>query len=124
MRILRIIACLLALASAASAKEFKLYAMLLDDTPADLADGSRWQMDKGDVFPVLMYKEMQTKVVLQLAGTSFLTEASRVRILKESEVPAALANYRKNLQAYLNSNSDKWKKEAHEKKPKPDADAR
>ncbi len=121
MRFFRIIACLLALSSAASAKEFKLYAMLLDDTPADLADGSKWQMDKGDVFPVLMFKEMQTKVVLQLAGTSFWTEASRVRILKESEVPGALGSYRKNLEAYLNSNSDKWKKQAHEKKPEPES---
>ncbi len=73
-------------------------------------------MDKGDVFPILMYKEMRTKVVLQLAGTSFWADTSRIRILKDNEVAAGLVNYRKNVQAYLDSNSDKWKKQAPDKK--------
>jgi hypothetical protein len=63
-------------------------------------------MDQGDVFPVLMYKEQQTKIVLQLAGTSFLTETSRVRILSPKEVPAGLQRYRKNVETYLQTQSE------------------
>ena len=101
--------CLLTLPMAAPAKEFKLYAMLLEETPVELADGAKWLMDKGDVFPVVMYKEMQTKIVLQLAGTNFWTDTKRVRILKSDEVAAGLANYRKNVQAYLESKSKAMK---------------
>jgi hypothetical protein len=97
--------CLLALQCAAFAKEFKLYATLLEDIPVELADGAKWMMDKGDVFPVVMYKEMQRKIVLQLAGTNFWTDTKRVRILRDDEVAAGLANYRKNVNAYLESKS-------------------
>jgi hypothetical protein len=72
-------------------------------------------MDQGDVFPVLMYKEQQTKIVLQLAGTSFLTETSRVRILSPKEVPAGLQRYRKNVETYLQTQSESWKKEVNAK---------
>ncbi len=122
--VLRILASLLLIASAASAKEFKLYAVLLEDMPAELADGSKWQMDKGDVFPVLMYKEMQTKIVLQLAGTNFWTDTKRVRILKDSEVAAAIDRYRKNVEAYLKTDSEKQKKQLRAARPKSESDAR
>lgn len=115
MRFLCTLACLLVLAGPSFAKKpFKLYAMLLEETPVELEDGARWVMDKGDVFPVLMYKEMQTKVVLQLAGTRFWTETKRIRILRDNEVAAGLVNYRKNVETYIRSTSDKWKKQAQE----------
>ena len=101
----------LAVIAAASGKEFKLYAILLENTPVELADGAKWMMDKGDVFPVVMYKEMQTKIVLQLAGTTFRTDTKRVRILADQEVAAGLVNYRKNVQAYLESKAKRMKSE-------------
>ena len=103
--------CLTVLALTAGARDYKLYAILLEETPVELVDGGKWVMDKGDVFPVLMFKEMQTKLVLQLAGTSFWVDAKRTRILKNDEIAAGLANYRKTVQAYLDSKSKQLKSE-------------
>ena len=105
------------LALPASAREYKLYAALIDDMPVELSDGAKWMMDKGDVFPVLMFKESQTKVVLQLAGANFLTDTSRVRILENREVPAGLLVYRKNVEVYLKTKVDKWRAASEPKKP-------
>ena len=102
---------LLSAVPAAIGKEFKLYAILLENAPVELADGAKWMMDKGDVFPVMMYKEMQTKIVLQLASTSFRIETRRVRILADHEVAEGLVNYRKNVQAYLDSKAKRLKSE-------------
>ncbi len=107
------IVCLACLALPANAREYKLYAVLLGDTPVELSDGARWMMDKGDVFPVLMFKDSQTRVVLQLAGATFMLEAKRVRILKDEEVAPGLAIYRRNVELYLKSKADKWRA-AHE----------
>ena len=96
-------------AAAVHAKEFKLYAILLEETPVELEDGARWLMDKGDVFPVVMYKDMRKNIVLQLAGTQFRTETKRVRILESEEVAQGLDNYRKNVQAYLDSKAKRLK---------------
>jgi hypothetical protein len=98
---------LLALAPAASAREFKLYAILLEDTKVELSDGAVWVMDKGDVFPVEAYKNLQKNIVLRLAGATFVTETSGTRILKPEEVAAGLEIYRKNVRAYLDSTSKK-----------------
>ena len=62
--------CLLAIALLASLpaadaqakKRYILYATLLDDTPVELSDGANWMMDKGDSFPLLMFKDQQTAV--------------------------------------------------------------
>lgn len=117
MRIFLALLCSLVLATVASAREYKLYAAMLEDTPVDLADGAKWVMDKGDTFPVLMFKEMQTKVILQLAGTQFMVETARVRILEDKkEIAAGLETYRRNVEAYLKQRSDKWEKEAKPKK--------
>ena len=63
---------MLALSSALPAqgagKKLLLFAMLTLDTKVELEDGAKWMMDKGDAFPVVMYKEAGTKLVLQLAG--------------------------------------------------------
>ena len=105
------------LALPTTAREYKLYAALIDDMPVELSDGAKWMMDKGDVFPVLMFKESQTKVVLQLAGANFLTDTSRVRILENREVPAGLLVYRKNVEVYLKTKVDKWRAAFEPKKP-------
>lgn len=93
-------------------KRFVLYAQFLEDTPVELSDGAKWMMDKGDCFPVYMFKEKQTKVVLQLASATFWTDASRVRILKPSEESMALEHYRKNLDNYLKARAKKWRDNA------------
>ena len=107
MRSVFVVLALLALGAVASAKEFKLYAMFLADTRVELSDGSIWMMDKGDVFPVQAYKNMQKNIVLQLAGASFITDTVKVRVLKQDEVEAGLETYRKNVRAYLESKSGK-----------------
>lgn len=98
---------LLALAPAASAREYKLYAILIEDTKVELSDGAVWVMDKGDVFPVEAYKNQQKNIVLRLAGATFMTETAATRILKPDEIAAGLEVYRKNVRAYLDSTSKK-----------------
>lgn len=100
-------------AQSAEKKRFSLYGMLLDNIPVDLADGAQWMMDKGDTFPVIMFKDSQTKVILQLAGTSFLVETKHVKIIEEKHLTAGgLASYRRNVQTYINTRSDQWKQRA------------
>lgn len=93
-------------------KRFVLYAQLLEETPVELSDGAKWVMDKGDCFPVYMFKEQQTKVVLQLASATFWTDAKRVRILKAADEGKALESYRRNVDSYLKSQSKKWREGA------------
>ena len=112
---------LLAFAIPASAREYKLYAILLADTPVEMSDGGKWLMDKGDVFPVLMFKDSQTSVVLQVAGTSFMTEMKRVRILEPKEIPAGLVAYRKTVETYLDWKTKKWRAAFEPKKPEAEA---
>ncbi len=110
--IFSILLSLCALAPAQEKKRFALYAALLETTPVQLADGSKWQMDKGDVFPVVMYKEQQTKIILQLGGTSFLISTSMVRVLEDKDLTEAqIATYRNNVNSYLESRSEKMKTE-------------
>lgn len=93
-------------------KHYVLYAMLTTDTPVQLSDGARWMMDKGDTFPIVMFKEQQTKLILQLAGTTFITAAENVKVIEEKDVtPEQLATYRTNVQHYLDAQADKWKTE-------------
>jgi hypothetical protein len=110
-RLLSVFACLVLLAAACLAAEKKryiLYATFLSDTPVELSDGARWMMDRGDSFPIAMFKEQQTIVVLQFAGTQFSTEASRVKITPGEEVtPEMVANYRRNVQGYVDGKSEK-----------------
>jgi hypothetical protein len=87
-----------------------LFAMLIEDTPVELADGAKWMMDKGDAFPLVMFKEQQTKLVLQLAGTTFLIPAKSVRVLDEKEVTeGVLVAYRRNVESYLDGKAKKWR---------------
>ena len=101
-----------AFAPAQEKKRFVLYGILLESIPVQLADGSRWEMDKGDTFPVVMYKEQRTKMILQLAGTSFLIAAEKVKVIEEKELTEALlATYRNNVANYLESRSKKMRAE-------------
>jgi hypothetical protein len=93
-------------------KPFELYAQFLQDTRVELSDGAVWMMDKGDCFPVYMFKDHQTKVVLKLASATFQVDASNLKVLSEAENEAALVSYRKNLAQFLNKQPDIWTKEA------------
>jgi hypothetical protein len=105
---------LLALAPArAEGKKLLIFAMLTQDTPVELADGAKWMMDKGDAFPVVMFKDQQTKLVLQLAGTTFLIPAANVRVLQEKEVTEeVLVAYRRNVASYIDGKTKKWRSSA------------
>ncbi len=117
---LAILACVSAPARTAQKKRFALYGMLLETLPVDLADGAQWMMDKGDTFPVIMFKEQQTKVMLQLAGTSFIVEAKHVKVIEEKDLKTGeLASYRRNVQTYIDTRSDQWKKRANSPPGKP-----
>lgn len=97
---------------AAEKKRYVIYAMLTESTGVTLADGPRWVMDKGDTFPVVMFKEQQTKIILQLAGTSFMVEASRAKIVQEKDLTEAqMDTYRHNVQQYLDNKAAKLKSE-------------
>lgn len=91
---------------------FVLYAEFKQETPVELTDGAQWVMDAGDCFPIYMFKDHQSKVILQLGSSTFTTEASRVRVLKDSDGSRALLAYRKTLESYLNSKAENWKKGA------------
>jgi hypothetical protein len=93
-------------------KRYVVYAQFKEDTMVDLSDGSKWAMDKGDCFPIYMYKEHQTKVVLQLGAATFWTDTKRVRVMKESEIDQAVASYQKNLENYIKIRRDPPNKEA------------
>jgi hypothetical protein len=93
----------------AQGKRPLLFAVLKQDTPVELADGAKWLMDKGDAFPLLQFKEQQTKLVLQLAGTSFIVAAKDARIIEGAEItPDILAIYRRNVASYIDGKSKKW----------------
>jgi hypothetical protein len=118
---MKVLWCLLLLALLpvlpASAKErIVLYARLTDNLLVDLTDGSRWQMDKGDCFPVVAYKEAHTKLILQLAGAQFMVPTNKTQIVPDKEIPAALEKYRANVNTYLNGFSNRWRTEAEGKK--------
>lgn len=93
-----------------------LYARLVETLPVELTDGSKWQMDKGDCFPVVAYKEAHTKLVLQLAATAFVVPATKAEIVEEKNLPAAIASYRMTLTNYLNGYTSQWRKNAESAK--------
>jgi len=91
-----------------------LYAMLVEPQLVDLTDGARWQMDKGDCFPVVAYKESHTQVILQLAGAQFMVPSRTTRIVAEKELPKALASYRSNVNTYINAFTARWRANAED----------
>jgi hypothetical protein len=87
------------------------YAQFLEDTKVTLTDGSEWAMDKGDCFPIDMFKDQQTKVVLKLGSATFTTDRKRVRVLDEKENEEGLRSYRVTLGSYLKSREKEWKRD-------------
>jgi hypothetical protein len=105
-----VLGCCAARAAGKEKKHYVLYAMFLANTRVQLAEGSEWIMDKGDTFPLMMYKEHGTKVVLQLSGTSFVTSTANVQVIEEKEVtPEQLATYKVNVEHFLDGQAEKWK---------------
>jgi len=89
-----------------------LYARLLADLNVELTDGSTWQMDKGDCFPVVAYKDAHTRLILRLAGTTFAVAGEHAAVVNDKETPAAIERYRATLQTYINGFSARWKANA------------
>ncbi len=114
--ILAMMAVLAAMLPAGAADRVIMYAMLTEAQAVHLTDGVRWQMDKGDCFPVVAYKEAHTMVILQLAGAQFMVPAKTARVVPEKELPAALANYRANVKTYINAYSARWRANAEGEK--------
>ncbi len=106
------LACMAASGAPNEKKAFVMYAQLMDTKEVQLSDGSVWLMDKGDCFPIHMFKERQTVVVLQLATARFAVPAFHVRVMKDHEAADAAARYQQNVDNY-------WKAVA--KRPKPGA---
>jgi len=94
-----------------------LYARMKAVTEVTLTTGAKWRMDKGDSFPIIAYKESHTKVILQLAGAQFMVDTDRTETVPKNEIPAAVENYRENVTRYINTFSDRWKKNAEQDKP-------
>lgn len=108
---LLLVGAVLARAEEPKGHRFILYAQFLEDTKVTLTDGSEWAMDKGDCFPIDMFKDQQTKVVLKLGSATFTTSRDRVRVLDEKENDAGLRSYRVTLNSYLKSRGEEWKKD-------------
>jgi hypothetical protein len=93
-------------------KRFVLYATLIEDVPVQLSDGSRWNMDKGDTFPLTMYKEQGTKMILQLASATFMVNSAQAKAIEEKDLTELqLQSYRNIVQNFLDSRAAKWRKE-------------
>jgi hypothetical protein len=101
-------------AVAAEKQHYALYAQVMGNVEVQLANGVRWSVKKGDVFPVVMFKEQQTVAVLQLAGTSFRLATEWIQTIEAKEVTAEqVAAYRGTVQSYL----DKAAEDAKAKLP-------
>jgi len=89
-----------------------LYARLLDSLGVSLPDGAKWEVRKGDCFPVVAYRESHTKLILQLASNGFYIPASKAEIVEDKDVPAAMTSYRASVNKYLDSYSARWRENA------------
>jgi hypothetical protein len=95
-----------------------LFARLQEALVVKLADGVVWEMEKGDCFPVIAYKESHTKLFLRLASNSFVVPGKSAVIVPDKEVPAAAESYRVTVNNYLNNASSQWRKNAEAGKPR------
>ena len=119
MKLFATLLAILAMALPLTAKErLVLYARLTSNVMVDLSDGSKWQMDKGDCFPVIAYKESHTKLILRLASAQFAVPADKAEIVPDKQVADALEKYRANVNTYLNGAADQWRDKAEDKQEK------
>jgi hypothetical protein len=113
MKVLMAIFLLLGcIAQAAAGERVQLYARVIEDLVAQLSDGSKWEIAKGDCFPVIAYKEAHTKLVLQLAGTIFIVPGNSGVIVGDKEKPAAIERYRATVNSYINGFAARWRSRA------------
>lgn len=109
---------LLACLSRTSAGErVTLYAKLTAPLVVELSDGAVWEMEKSDCFPVVAYKESHTKLILRLAGVSFVVPSRAAVIVGEKDMPTAIESYRVNVNNYINGFSARWRRNAEAGKP-------
>jgi hypothetical protein len=101
---------------AAEKQRYLLYAQVMGNVEVQLANGVAWSVKKGDVFPVMMFKEQQTIAVLQLAGTSFRLATDWLKMIEAKDLTAGqVGAYRSTVQSYL----DKVAEEAKANLPLP-----
>jgi ferric-dicitrate binding protein FerR (iron transport regulator) len=81
-------------------KPFVKYAELIDTNQVELSDGSVWIMDKGDCFPIHMFKDRRTVVILKIATATFMVPAYQIREMRNDEQAKAEANYQRNVDNY------------------------
>jgi len=105
-------------AHAAAGDRVQLYARILEKLNAELTDGTIWQIDKGDCFPVIAFKDSHTKLVLRLASAQFLVREKSAVIVSEKETPAAIENYKVSLNAYMTGIAMRWRAQAEAGKSK------
>jgi len=105
-------------AYAAAGEHVQLYARTTENLNAELTDGTVWQIDKGDCFPVIAYKDSHTKLVLRLASAQFLVLAKSAVIVSEKETPAAIENYKVSLNSYMTGIAMRWRAQAEAGKSK------
>ena len=98
-----IVAFLQPTAVAQEKKAYVRYAEFIVDTEVELSDGSVWRMDKGDCFPIHMFKDQQTRVILKLDTANFSAPMYSVQMVPEREQKRAEAAYQKMLQTYRES---------------------
>jgi len=104
-------------AHAAAGDRVQLYARILENLNAELTDGTAWQIDKGDCFPVIAYKDSHTKLILRLASAQFLVLAKSAVIVSEKETPAAIEKYNISLNSYINGAAMRWRARAETARP-------
>lgn len=110
--------CALCAMQSRAGERVELYARLTQDLTAELTDGSTWQMDKGDCFPVIAYRESHTRLILRLGGASFIVAAEHAVVVGEKETADAITRYRRTLENYINGFSARWKAQAEAAKGK------
>jgi hypothetical protein len=86
-----------------------LYARLLENLVAQLGTGEKCQMEKGNCFPVVAYKQSHTLLLLEFAGKGFVVPANRTEIVPDKDLPAAVGSYRAKVASYLDGASARWR---------------
>lgn len=106
------------LPGASAAEPVSLYARVQEQLVVKLSDGTVVEIEKGDCFPVIAYKESHTKLILRIARNSFIVPGKSAVIVGDKETNAAIESYRVCVNRYLNSFSSDWRKNAEAGAPK------
>ena len=102
-------------------KRYIRYAEFIVDTEVQVSDGSVWRMDKGDCFPIHMFKDQQTRVILQLDTATFSAPMYSVQMVPERDEKRASAAYQKMVDNYLQSKARALKAQQQQEKEKSKA---